>query len=81
VNEDTVTITTFNCFTDRIFYRYLHYHSVGNNFTDRFTDENRLLVISFMSVKKNTDGFTDRKYPAKKIPALIHRQNYSIGDW
>jgi hypothetical protein len=48
--------TTFNS---------LHYHSLGKNFTDRFTYENCPLV-NLSSVKKNTDGFTDRKYMSKK---------------
>jgi len=73
------------------FCRYLHYHFVGKNFTDRFMDENRLsvnvlLVISFLSaffsIKKNTNGFTNGKcVPKKKLPALIYRRNHSVNDW
>jgi len=48
--------TTFNS---------LHYHSLSKNFTDRFTYENRPSV-NLSSVKKNTDGFTERKYTPKK---------------
>jgi archaellum biogenesis protein FlaJ (TadC family) len=65
-------------FTDRIFRRYLHYHSVGKKITDEITDGksssvNLLLVIFYPSVillviKNNiTDGFTDGKSEQKKI--------------
>jgi hypothetical protein len=37
-------------------------------------------LISFLSVKTNTDGFTDEKCTPKKLPALIYQQNNSIGD-
>ena len=36
--------TTFNSLTDRIFYQFLHYHSTGKNFINRFTDKNCPLV-------------------------------------
>jgi hypothetical protein len=65
-------------FIDKIFRRYLHYHSVGKKFTDEITDGksssvNLLLVIFCPSVIslviKNiiTDGFTDEKNEQKKI--------------
>jgi hypothetical protein len=51
----------------------LHYNSLGKNFTDRFTYENRPLVNLSSVKKKNTDGFTNRKYTLKKLPPLIYR--------
>ena len=79
------TTTKFNIFTDKIFCRYLHYYFIGKNFTDRFMDISRPSVnlsslISFLSVKTNTDGFTDEKCTPKKLPALIYQRNNSIGD-
>jgi hypothetical protein len=43
--------TTIFIFTDGFFHRYLHYHSVGNEFTNKITDRNsspvNLLSIIF----------------------------------
>jgi hypothetical protein len=63
---------TFKRFTTGIFYWYLHYYFLGNNCTDRLTNKNHLSVncssvILLLSVKKNTDGFTNGKYTSKKI--------------
>jgi hypothetical protein len=78
--------TTFNSFTDKIFSRYLLYHSVGAYFTDWFKDikcpsKNRSSVIYFMSkcplVKKNPivlqTGNTHQKnnYPLEYTNEII----------
>ena len=80
-----ITTTIFR-FTDKIFRRYLHYHSVGNLFTNEITDINSPLVnhssvIFYPSLSplviKNiiTDGLTNGKNEQKKkLPASFHQQ-------
>jgi hypothetical protein len=89
--------TTIFIFTDGFFRRYLHYHSVGNLFTNEITDENALSVtflsvifcslISPLVIKKNiiTDGKNAQK---KKLSASFRwyfsRQNTvcnSVGNY
>jgi hypothetical protein len=84
--------TTIFTFTDGFFRRYLHYHSVGNLFTNEITDENALSVtflsvifcslISPLVIKKNiiTDGKNAQKknYPLHSVGIFLGKIPYVI---